>query len=138
MDYQSGLFLLIFLLNLFYRKAITEFMKCMVKLKDILSELLSKALGFSRVRLLEFWVYGVQLLSDLPWAWIDFRRTQTFGPIYTNHIYYNKKMFITKKKKKKKKNCCNNIEVIAIVYAKCCNKIWGNKFVLQKFCCNKP
>ena len=31
-----------------------------------------------------------------------------------------------------KKNHCNNIEVIAIVYVKCCNKIWGNKFVLQK------
>ena len=37
------------------------------------------------------------------------------------------KMFITTTK-----NCCNNIEVIAIVYAKGCNKIWGNKFVLQK------
>ena len=30
------------------------------------------------------------------------------------------------------KNRCNNIKVIAIVYAKCYNKIWGNKFVLQK------
>ena len=38
----------------------------------------------------------------------------------TKNVYYNKK------------NHCNNIEVIAIVYAKCCNKIWGNKFVLQK------
>ena len=37
------------------------------------------------------------------------------------------KIFITKKK-----NHCNNIEVIAIVYEKCCNKIWGNKFVLPK------
>ena len=37
------------------------------------------------------------------------------------NVYYNKK------------NRCNNIEVIAIVYAKCCNKIWGKKFVLQKF-----
>ena len=45
----------------------------------------------------------------------------------TKNVYYNKK------------NHCNNIEVIAIVYAKCCNKIWDNKFVLQKnFCCNKP
>ena len=40
----------------------------------------------------------------------------------TKNVYYNKK----------KKNHCNNIEVIAIVYAKGCNKIWGNKFVLQK------
>ena len=24
------------------------------------------------------------------------------------------------------------MEIIAIVYAKCCNKIWGKKFVLQK------
>ena len=31
-----------------------------------------------------------------------------------------------------KKNCCNSIEVIAIVYAKCCNEIWGNEFLLQK------
>ena len=38
----------------------------------------------------------------------------------TKNVYYNKK------------NHCNNIEVIAIVYAKCCNKIWGTKFVLQK------
>ena len=38
----------------------------------------------------------------------------------TKIVYYNKK------------SCCNNIEVIAIVYAKCCNKIWDNKFVLQK------
>ena len=37
------------------------------------------------------------------------------------------KKFITTKK-----NRCNNIEVITIVYAKCCNKIWGNKFVLQE------
>ena len=37
------------------------------------------------------------------------------------------KMFL-----QKKKNRCNNIEIIAIVYEKCCNKIWGNKFVLQK------
>ena len=34
----------------------------------------------------------------------------------TKNVYYNKK-------KKKKKNHCNNIEVIAIVYAKCYNKI---------------
>ena len=39
------------------------------------------------------------------------------------------KIFITTKKKK---NRCNNIKVIAIVYAKCCNKICSNKFVLQK------
>ena len=37
-------------------------------------------------------------------------------------------MFITTKKE----NHCNNIEVIAIVNAKCCNKIRDNKFVLQK------
>ena len=30
------------------------------------------------------------------------------------------------------KNCCNNIKVIAIVYTKCCNKIWDNRFMLQK------
>ena len=42
-------------------------------------------------------------------------------------ITLQQKMFIITKK-----NRCNNIEVIAIVYAKCCNKIWGNKFVLQK------
>ena len=36
------------------------------------------------------------------------------------NIYYNQK------------NRCNNITLIAIVYVKCCNKIWGNKFVLQK------
>ena len=41
----------------------------------------------------------------------------------TKNVYY---------KKKKKKNHCNNIEVIAIVYAKCYNKIWSNKFALQK------
>ena len=33
------------------------------------------------------------------------------GITTTKNVYYNKK------------NCCNNIEVIAIVYAKCCNKI---------------
>ena len=33
----------------------------------------------------------------------------------TKNVYYNKK--------KKKKNHCNKIEVIAIVYAKCYNKI---------------
>ena len=38
----------------------------------------------------------------------------------TKNVYYNKK------------NRLNNIEVIAIVNAKCCNKIWSNKFVLQK------
>ena len=38
------------------------------------------------------------------------------------------KIFITTKKK----NRSNHIEVIAIVYAKCCNKICSNKFVLQK------
>ena len=43
------------------------------------------------------------------------------GTLQQKNVYYNKK-----------KNRCNNIEVIAIVYAKCCNKIWGNKFVLQK------
>ena len=31
----------------------------------------------------------------------------------TKNVYY----------KKKKKNRCNNIEIIAIVYEKCCNKI---------------
>ena len=39
----------------------------------------------------------------------------------TKKVYYNEK------------NHCNNIRVIAIVYTKCCNKIWGNKFVLQIF-----
>ena len=43
-------------------------------------------------------------------------------------LHYNKKCLL----QKKKKNRCNNIEIIAIVYEKCCNKIWGNKFVLQK------
>ena len=42
-------------------------------------------------------------------------------------ITLQQKMFITTTK-----NRCNNIEVIAIIYAKCCNKICGNKFVLQK------
>ena len=42
-------------------------------------------------------------------------------------ITLQQKMFIITKK-----NRCNNIEVIAIVYVKCCNKIWDNKFVLQK------
>ena len=45
----------------------------------------------------------------------------------TKNVYYNKKCLLQKTKK-----FCNNIEVIAIVYAKGCNKIWGNKFVLQK------
>ena len=37
------------------------------------------------------------------------------SPIYTTtkNVYYQKK----------KKNRCNNIEVIVIVYEKCCNKI---------------
>ena len=42
-------------------------------------------------------------------------------------VHYNKKYLL-----QQKKNRCNNIEVIAIVYAKCCNKICSNKFVLQK------
>ena len=48
------------------------------------------------------------------------------SPHGKTRVHYNKKCLL------QKKNCCNNIEVIAIVYAKCCNKIWGNKFVLQR------
>ena len=46
---------------------------------------------------------------------------------YINHYKKNKKFIYYNEK-----NHCNNIRVIAIVYAKCCNKIWGNRFVLQK------
>ena len=45
----------------------------------------------------------------------------------------NRKIFTQKKKVYcNEKNCCNNIRVIAIVDMRCCNKIWGNKFVQQK------
>ena len=49
------------------------------------------------------------------------KKKKTLQPtLQQKNVYYNKK------------NHCNNIEVIAIVYAKYCNKIWGNKFVLPK------
>ena len=55
-------------------------------------------------------------------GWLKHKRQSKSGNITTTkNVYYNKK-----------KNRCNNIEIIAIVYAKCCNKIWGNKIVLQK------
>ena len=38
--------------------------------------------------------------------------------LYVGYSHYNKKILL-----QQKKNCCNNIEVIAIVYVKCCNKI---------------
>ena len=49
------------------------------------------------------------------------KKKKTLQPtLQQKNVYYNKK------------NHCNNIKVIAIVYAKCYNKIWGNKFVLLK------
>ena len=52
-----------------------------------------------------------------------------FSIIIIYVLSLKQKIFITKKKKK---NHYNNIKVIAMVYAKCCNTIWGNRFVLQK------
>ena len=46
-------------------------------------------------------------------GWLKHKRQSKSGNITTTkNVYYNKK-----------KNRCNNIEIIAIVYAKCCNKI---------------
>ena len=67
--------------------------------------------------------------TSLPRRYYRFSRTVVSDPSLkastirftaTKNVYYNKK------------NCCNNIKVIAIVYAKCCNKIWGNNPMLQK------
>ena len=126
MDYQSGLFLLIFLLNLFYKKAITEFMKCMVKLKDIQSELLSKALGLS-----SDYLAGLDCLSfeSMVCNYYPICREPelTLGAPKHSDPFILTIFTTTKKcllqKKNNNNNCCNNIEVIAIVYAKCCNKI---------------